>query len=89
MSSEHVRPDLQDTCMLPPPVRTFLKAGFGGMSFLKKAGVLYFTNAIGGDVPMITGQDEQGQRFLPWRVSLVPAFVEEAKLYIEFPREEA
>eukprot|EP00969_Alexandrium_andersonii_P364241 15463701-Alexandrium_andersonii.AAC.1 len=38
MSSEHMRPFLRDSCMLSPPVRTFLKAGFGGMSLLKKVG---------------------------------------------------
>eukprot|EP00969_Alexandrium_andersonii_P320210 14147149-Alexandrium_andersonii.AAC.1 len=46
--------------MASPPARAFLKAGFGGM-----AGVLYFTNAVGGDIPSIMGQDEEGQRFFP------------------------
>eukprot|EP00969_Alexandrium_andersonii_P145095 6415953-Alexandrium_andersonii.AAC.1 len=59
------------------------------MSLLKKVGVLYFTNAMGEDVPRIMGQDEKGQRYLPWRTSLIPAFVEEAKFYVEFPRDEA
>eukprot|EP00969_Alexandrium_andersonii_P308593 13640095-Alexandrium_andersonii.AAC.1 len=58
------------------------------MSTLKKVGVLYFTNAMGGSIPGIMGQDEEGQRFLPWRTSLIPTFVESAKLYIEFPREQ-
>eukprot|EP00969_Alexandrium_andersonii_P049350 2166260-Alexandrium_andersonii.AAC.1 len=43
---------------------------------------------MGGNIPRIMGQDEEGQRFFPWRTSLVPAFVESAKLYLEFPREE-
>eukprot|EP00969_Alexandrium_andersonii_P277397 12262075-Alexandrium_andersonii.AAC.1 len=43
---------------------------------------------MGGSIPSITGQDEEGQRFLPWRPSLIPSFVECPKLYVEFPRGE-
>eukprot|EP00969_Alexandrium_andersonii_P238010 10505433-Alexandrium_andersonii.AAC.1 len=48
--------------MVSPPARA-LKAGFGGMSLLKKVGVLYFTNAVDSHIPPIAGQDEEGQRF--------------------------
>eukprot|EP00969_Alexandrium_andersonii_P196067 8661817-Alexandrium_andersonii.AAC.1 len=74
--------------MLSPPVRTFLKAGFGGMSLLEKVGVLYLTSALDDELPHIEGQDEDGFRYLPWRTSLIPAFIEEPKLYVEFPRAE-
>eukprot|EP00969_Alexandrium_andersonii_P155853 6890701-Alexandrium_andersonii.AAC.1 len=74
--------------MLSPPVRAFLKAGFGGMSLLKKVGVLYLSNGLGNEVPQIEEQDRNRQRFLPWRRSLIPAFVEEPKLYLEFNRDE-
>eukprot|EP00969_Alexandrium_andersonii_P247863 10952410-Alexandrium_andersonii.AAC.1 len=59
MTSEHMGPYLHDTCMVSPPARTFLKAGFGGMSHLKKVGVLYFTNAMGSHIPQIVGQAEE------------------------------
>eukprot|EP00969_Alexandrium_andersonii_P172056 7605381-Alexandrium_andersonii.AAC.1 len=40
------------------------------------------------DLPYIEGQNEDKQRSLPWRTSLIPAFVDEPKLYVEFARDE-
>eukprot|EP00969_Alexandrium_andersonii_P302754 13383223-Alexandrium_andersonii.AAC.1 len=56
------------------------------MSLLKKVGVLYLSNGFDNEVPQIEDQDRDRQRFLPWRTSLIPAFVEEPKLYLEFNR---
>eukprot|EP00969_Alexandrium_andersonii_P180925 7994744-Alexandrium_andersonii.AAC.1 len=43
---------------------------------------------MGSNVPPIPGQDEERQRYLPWRQSPTPAFVESSKLYVGFHRGE-
>eukprot|EP00969_Alexandrium_andersonii_P163927 7245023-Alexandrium_andersonii.AAC.1 len=58
------------------------------MSLLKKVGVLYLSNGFDDEVPTFVDQDRHRQRFLPWRTSLIPAFVEEPKLYLEFNRDD-
>jgi len=62
-------------------VKTFLKAGFGGIPLMKRTAFLHFTNR---NLP----PPDESREFEQWRATRIPSFLAQDKLYLEFPKNE-
>ena len=88
LTSPDLQANIHTTTFFNPPVRAFLKAGFGGVAMLKKTCLMHITNRVTG-LPLHPPGIEANRIFMEWRPSLVAPFLQQPRLYVECPRSEA
>ena len=80
MSDPELSSLICDVSFFNPPVKTFLKAGHSGIPLLKKVAAVRLSSHDEGR------KEEDHQKFLEWRPSLIPPFLKMEKLYVEFSK---